>query len=135
VLSHIGCKVFKYLPTLANTDSMGTVPFKIRLFRIFAALAHCPPSLPESSAALVVSALTMLGPSGGRNFLPQAPARTRVATKQFVGANDFKLSAIAVAQPIGVPCASPVKTFDQQSSVTLAFSIFCFYAHLCPRHL
>lgn len=100
--THVGKKVFKRLPSVADRNSTASVIWKIKAAVIFTSATHHVPSVVFfcRSSAIWVSALSVLYVCRrGANFL-QATARLRMFASQLFRFNGCKISARAFANPV-----------------------------------
>lgn len=92
---HIGYKICRVVPFLANSNTTPPVRFIGLASGVVAALHHAIPRLVKA-----VPAETMLVAPRFRKFSPEAPARFGFARSQSRGKHNLGLAAIAHAEPL-----------------------------------
>lgn len=96
--THIGIKVFKLVPALANGYAASSIVFISRIFLISASRQHRKPHSIDRLETHTM--LELFGPiSFGRYFLTKTPARSSFPVFQSGSSHDNFVSTIAMAQP------------------------------------
>ena len=116
---HVGNKLFKAKPTLADLNVPRAIEVITVIFRISASSNHRTPSPIDTCISQSVSCITF--DCGNRSFMSQASARTSVAYAYIVAIGYNLLTAITLEFPMSFPGAvAMAETKRGQSSISSA---------------